>query len=466
MSQASLSRAGLALGIASLLDGCRAQPPRFTNLVVVVVDTLRSDHLPTYGYARDTAPVLRRLASEGVQLQGYATSSWTKPSVASLFSGLLPQRHQTISLNDRLPDQAPYLPALLAEHGFTTLAFVGNAANLGRKQGFRRGFTVSKQWMGPPKIHAGGVNRRTLEILPQARAPYFLWVHYVDTHDPYKPPSPWPIGSPATGYVQPGWFGPDARPSAAQLQRMRDQYDGEIVEVDQAIGELLEELRRRQLLDGTLVVVTSDHGEEFGEHGWLLHGHSLHEELLRVPFVVWAERGLRPLRSAAVFSQVDFLPTALDALGIEAPRGLDGSSRWAAIASGRPPEAGPLLFHLDRLEGSALALFEPPLKLIERWGEPDELLYDLSADPGETASLPSADRRVREMRRRLFAAHRRTSTAALPRAGRHVDAELKQQLAALGYLRGGSGEQALAGRRIPALLDPGRGLGVQTAPPQ
>jgi arylsulfatase len=460
----ALALGGLALGAGLALPACRVRPLRFTNLVVIVVDTLRSDHLPGYGYERETAPVLRRLASEGVQLQGYAASSWTKPSVATLLTGLLPQRHQTISLNDRLPEEAPYLPAILSARGFTSLAFIGNAANLGRKQGFGRGFEVAKQWMGPPKIHAGEVNRRAFEILPRAKAPYFLWIHYVDPHDPYKPPAPWP-GSALAEEVQPGWFGDGSMPTPAQLQRLKDQYDGEVVEVDQGIGALVGELKQRGLLERTLVVVTADHGEEFAEHGWLMHGHSLHEELVRVPFVLWAERGLRPLHSDTPFALVDFVPTALEALGVEAPAGLDGVSRWPALAEGRAPESAPILFHLDRQEGAGVALLETPFKIIERAEEPSDLLYDLAADPAETRPLDGALPRLRAMRDRLFAAHNRAARIALPRSGRGIDGELRSELAGLGYLRGGADARTLSGRRIPSRLDPEKNLAAQVAPP-
>jgi arylsulfatase A-like enzyme len=459
-----LTTAVLLLGAA--LVACGAPPaPRFTNLVVVVVDTLRSDHLPAYGYGRDTAPGISRLASEGVRLQGYAASSWTKPSVATLFSGLRPQRHQAISLNDQLPEEAPYLPALLAARGFTTLAFIGNAGNIGGKAGFRRGFTDSKQWLGPPKIHGGEVNRQTFEMLPQARPPYFLWVHYVDPHDPYEPPSAWPPGSPPRSYVQPGPFTENGTiPSALELEQMRDQYDGEIFAVDEAISALLAELDRRTLLEDTLVVVTSDHGEEFAEHGQLLHGQSLHEELLRVPLVLWAKSGLPRLESEEPFAHLDFLPTMLDALGVPIPPGLDGASRWAEVGAGKPPPQQAMTFHVDRHAGASLALLDAPYKLIERWGDPDELLYDLSSDPEEGRPLDDPAR-IDAMRRRIYADHRDALRQALPRSGRKIDPELHAQLQALGYLRAVTGEQALSGRRIPPRLDPSRGLGSQAGPP-
>jgi arylsulfatase A-like enzyme len=184
-----------------------------------------------------------------------------------------------------------------------------------------------------------------------------------------------------------------------------------------------------------------------------------------VPFVLWAERGLRPLHSDTPFALVDFLPTALEALGVEAPAGLDGVSRWPALAEGRAPESAPILFHLDRQEGAGVALLETPFKVIERAEEPSDLLYDLAADPAETRPLDGALPRLRAMRDRLFAAHNRAARVALPRSGRGIDGELRSELAGLGYLRGGADARTLSGRRIPSRLDPEKNLAAQVAPP-
>jgi arylsulfatase A-like enzyme len=186
---------------------------------------------------------------------------------------------------------------------------------------------------------------------------------------------------------------------------------------------------------------------------------------VRVPFVLWSPAGLPKLHSDAAFALVDFLPTALAALGVPAPAELDGISQWSEIGRGRPPRPRPIAFHLDRKEGAELAWMESPLKLIERWGNPDELLFDIAGDPREEHPLALPDPRVAEMRRRLYAAHVRASRQALRRVGRNVDAQLRQQLDALGYLAGGSSQRTLASRRLPIQLDPERGLGSQSAPP-
>ena len=344
---------------ATALLSCTQRPlPRFTNLVIVMVDTLRLDHLGGYGYERDTAPFLRRLGEEGLQLEGYAASSWTKPSIATLLTGLHPQVHQAIERADGLPSELPYLPEILADAGHRTAAFVSNL-NVGRKLGFDRGFTDYAQVRGHRKIDAGAVNRRVVGLSEGLAPPYFLYVHYVDPHDPYRPERSWgQEGGESPARVQPRHVTRGGLPLTAQaVAAMIDQYDGEILETDRAIEALLGDLEARGLLEDTLVLVTSDHGEEFGEHGRLTHGRSLYQEVIRVPFIVWDTEGRIGDASTTRFHQIDALPTLLDALGQPIPDGLSGTSRWAQL-NGHGPEdrPGPLLpprSRRRRLTGSA-----------------------------------------------------------------------------------------------------------------
>jgi choline-sulfatase len=444
---------------ALVLTGCGRQAPRFDNLVVVMVDTLRSDHLPSYGYGRDTAPTLTRLANEGVQLQGYAVTSWTKPSVASLLTGLHPQRHQAISRSDRLPPEAPYLPELLSREGVRTAAYIGNL-NVGRKWGFDRGIQVYDQWNGARKVDGTRVTTRALQVARGLQPPYFLYVHYVDPHDPYRPVRPWGAeGRPAQGYTQPRRLeGRAEPPTPEELQQLRDQYDGEILEVDREIERLLRELRNRGLLERTLVVVTADHGEEFGEHGGLTHGHTLYEEVLQVPFLLWSEEGLPRRRSEEVFYQLDFAPTMLEALGHPVPDGMDGLPRWRETVNGRSQEDRDLFFHLD-LEGRGiLGLLSSRRKLLHTNEPPFNRLTDLARDPreaGEPLADPEAQRRLLE---RLIGNHNALAGTALERRTTDLDPSLRRSLAALGYLQVDTPQHELEARAIPPRLSPRIGL--------
>lgn len=446
------------LSLPLLVAGCGPPAPRFDNLVVVMVDTLRSDHLPSYGYERDTAPYLARLADEGIQLQGYAVSSWTRPSIASLLTGLHPQRHQAISRSDRLPPEAPYLPEILSGDGVQTAAFISNL-NVGRKWGFDRGFQGYDQANGVRKMDGTRVTTRALNLARGLQPPYFLFVHYVDPHDPYRPRRPWGGERPAQGYFQPRALqGRAEPPTPEELRQLRDQYDGEILEVDREIERLIRELRNRGLLERTLVVVTADHGEEFGEHGGLTHGHTLYEEVLKVPFVLWSEEGLPHRRSEEVFYQLDFAPTMLEALGRPVPDGMDGLPRWRETVAGRSQAERDLFFHLDLERRGILALTSSRLKLLHCNQPPFNRLTDLARDPGETGEPLSDEAAQRRLLEQLIGHHNALAGNALERRTTDLDPGLRRSLAALGYLQVDTPQHELEARAIPPRLSPRIGL--------
>ncbi|MEM7048104.1 MAG: sulfatase [Acidobacteriota bacterium] len=429
---------------------------------MVMIDTLRSDHLPSYGYDRDTAPFLARLAREGIQLQGYSASSWTRPSVATFLTGLHPERHQALSRSDVLPAEAAYLPHLLQDRGFGTAAFVGNM-NVGRKWGFDRGFAAFRQSRGARKLDARRVTDWALAMAEELQPPYFLYAHYIDPHDPYQPRRPWGAEQdvPRDQLLQPRRFDQGEPFGEPELERLRAGYDGEIREMDTEIERLFQHLETSGKLDETLVVVTSDHGEEFGEHGGLKHGQTLFEEVLQVPFILWAQPALEPYRSSAPFHQVDFLPTILAALGQPIPADLDGRDRWPEVASGRLEAGDSMLFHLDLDRRGALALTTPSHKLIHRSGKPHDLLFDLRRDPDEQQGWSTLDRRGESLRRERIERHNELTARAFGRATEDLDDELREGLAALGYLQIDTPDEELRERTIPPELHPRRGLRKQ-----
>ena len=419
------STAGILL--AAALVGCSPEPPHFENLVVILVDTLRADHLPCYGYDRDTAPHLCRLAAEGWQLDASPTSSWTKPSVASLLTGVSPQRHQAIGRADSLPVGLPYLPAELAAAGFDTAAYVGNR-NVGRKFGFDRGFRRFEMTRATGKVDGRRVTDEALALLPELEQPFFFYVHYVDPHDPYRPAQAWhDPGTPPDPrpYVQPQRLRSGEEPMKADtLSRLIDQYDGEIREVDTEIDRLLGALGDRGLLDRTLVVVTSDHGEEFGEHGGLTHGTTLYQELLTVPLIFWTPGGLPAVASRRSFYQLDFRATVLEALGVSAPppESDEGVSRWRELRRGGDlGRSEDRFFHLDLDGRGSVALEHGPAKLILDVAAPHDRLFDLADDPGEQHPETTATPELEELRRRLATHHNRETARAAERRRETLD---------------------------------------------
>ncbi len=441
--------------VAAVWLARRALPsPRPVNLVLVVIDTLRRDHLATYGYHRDAAPFLDRLARSGAALQGRSPSSWTKPATASILTGLHPLRHQAQDRRDALSPRAATLGEILGRHGFQTLAGSANGW-VSHSFGFDRGFAdfVSVIQEGS---RAADLNAAVLPRLLALREPFFVYVHYVDPHLPYDPPADWrgrplPPGSPGVTLNEVYATRFASRPEPL-LRRANDLYDGEIRAADDAVRALAAQLERRGVLSRTLLVVTSDHGEELQDHGRMGHGQTLYEEVLRVPLVFHGP-GIAAGSRLGRASLLDVAPTVLDLLGVDAGgASFDGKSLATDLRDGRrrnrpPPE----LAQLDLADGVGLALIDDRHKLVLAQRPYYKQLFDTAADPSEQHDLAApADGAAADVIARLGAEtvqlYDRYNRDALPRRIAAVDDERARALAALGYAAVDAPPQA---RRIP-----------------
>ncbi|HEX3554147.1 MAG TPA: sulfatase [Thermoanaerobaculia bacterium] len=451
----------LVAGIAALaLAGCARRPATRDNVVLVVIDTLRQDHLATYGYGRDTAPFLGELARQGAVFDGLSPASWTKPATASLLTGLHPVRHRALDRWDRLPEAAVTLAERLQRQGYHTLGASTNewvSPVFGFDRGFEH-FLLAKNRRG--KV----LNGQLSPWLDQLRPPFFLYVHYLDPHAPYDPETGWdgrplPAGLRAQGPVSVAALdSAHVRPRSAQfLARATDLYDGEIRGADEALRQLVAQLARRGLMRSTVLVVTADHGEELADHGRMSHGQSLYQEVLRVPLVIHAPHRLRGGRRLGRASLLDVVPTLEDWLGWPRQDGdprLDGVSlaRWLSGKESGPTPRRPLLAHLDFTDGVALALLDGPAKLVLE--KDRKQLFDLASDPGERHSLAGSRGATAAFARlsgELVELYNSYSRARLKKAGEGLDDRLVQRLAALGYV--GSGQPARQ-PVIPARLAP------------
>jgi arylsulfatase A-like enzyme len=318
------------------------------NVLVIVADTLRADHLSAYGYPRPTSPNIDRIARDGVLFENaFATCSWTAPSHASLLTGLYPSRHGVeLRRPRRSLNEAPF-PTIaegLRERGYRTAAFSANLFWFTRTHGFQRGFIRFEDYFQsipdmavrpiygraieklvfrrfgfediPARRRAADINRSLLRWIDRDRdRPFFAFVNYMDTHDPYLPPRPYRsrfsrLANPG-GLVNEHIGRAGIQLTAAQQQGEIDAYDGAIAYLDDHIGTLVEELRIRGLTDKTLLVITADHGESLGEHGLLTHGSSLFSGEVRVPLIFAGPapiqngvRVTRPVTNAALAATV------------------------------------------------------------------------------------------------------------------------------------------------------------------
>ena len=366
-------------------------------VVVYLVDTLRADHTGAYGYPRDTTPELDAFARDAVVFdQAIAAASWTKPSVASLFTSLPPGRHRAVQLRDRLDDSLLTLPEMLQARGYATGAAIANSVIYLPAANFQQGFDYFEGLHGeedrPSKIvEAAPVVDRALAWIDARRGlPTFLYVHTMDPHVPYTPPAPFdtkfephptpehPGQDPRTDYKEP-----------ADRERLMAQYDGEIAYGDREFGRFLRELKSRGLYDDALVVFLGDHGEEFEDHGQWLHGRSVFDELVRVPLVLKLpgrrEAGRRIDQQVQV---LDVLPTVLESQGLPVPPAPVVMGRaLQAVLAGQAKDA-PAASEISHRGIVAHGLRTNREKYIRRFSpESDELYFDLAKDPKEQTSV-------------------------------------------------------------------------------
>ncbi len=427
----------------------QGSPP---NIVLYLIDTLRADHLGCYGYGLDTSPHIDRFAETAVLFDNaQAQSPWTRSSVASVMTGLLPQVHGANDDDDALAAEIVTLAELLRAAGYRTVAVTGNG-NAARGAGFAQGFDVfdhRPRREGEELPRSSELNTRTFPFLEQqgAERPFFLLVHTIDPHAPYDPPQPFrsrfaaTVDDPELGSVE----------RMVSLGRYRDAvpgelidqlvalYDAEIAANDHSFGALVAELRKHGLYDNSLIILLSDHGEEFYDHGGWVHGKTLHAEMLDTPLIVKLPGMTAGRRAAEIAQHVDLLPTIADTLGLAVPDGVHGRSllpilRGAASADG----SDRALAHLDLRGRLSTSFIDGRWKIIQKL-QPETFpeLYDRQDDRGEQHNLAAEQPDLA----RLMASIRKSEEAAAgeafepPQIDISEKIKMRQELKALGYIQ-------------------------------
>jgi arylsulfatase A-like enzyme len=453
-------------------------PSNKPNILLIVLDTVRADHMSLYGYERDTTPWLRNFAKESLVFNNaYSTGDFTLPSHASLFTGLYAEGHGAHrsaqdSVGAPLSSNAVTLTEVLAQKGYATAAVVSNYAYLTPGFGFSQGFDFfdyrsgrslfsplrecpSLRQMITFRLRAHFASRMTslgyrgaeqitsqaLEVvdeLSKQDRPFFLFLNYMDAHTPRVPPQPYRDRFPGRD--------PNVRPSRYNLlaTRMANQdrplgesdrahisasYDGAIAFLDAEVQVLLEQLKRSNILENTLLIITSDHGEMIGEHNSLDHGVGVYQEQIRVPLMIRTPPGdARGMRNAPA-SGVDIMPTILHAAGLNSPTGIVGQN----LLDTDLPEARMVFsesFPRPHRLRAETAVVSSRWKLIESTKGKLEL-YDLAADPREqnnvAASHPELVAAMEPEMAKL------APSTKLGRSPRSVDAETLRKLRSLGY---------------------------------
>jgi arylsulfatase A-like enzyme len=462
------------LGIARLVPVAKYPPPPARpaapagapNVVLIVADTLRADHLSCYGYGAIDTPHIDRLAEDGLRYAAtFSQASWTRPSIATILSGLYPSSHGAIHKADILPDRVDTLAENLQRFGYRTVGFADNA-NISQAFNFQQGFDEYR-YLAPSFFFMADEPAAQLALYSGLRLirerflsrwvdvhhyyqpaevvtgevtawlarggepqPFFLFIHYMDAHDPYMVH---PFNG--EGYARVA----NPNPPPAVVERYRQLYDGGIVYLDEHVGALLDSLRTRNLYDRSLVVLTADHGEEFQEHGGWWHGTTLYDEQIHVPLLV------KPPGNAAagrvieqLATSLDIAPTILAAAGAPIPATFQG--HVLPLDADRPP-AHQSVFSEEDFEGNVLqSVRTKEWKLMTAnsdnpRGLPPEALFDLVADPREAKNLHAAQpAEAATLRTELSrsAVEARLHAGASERGG--GDAATQERLRALGYV--------------------------------
>lgn len=410
------------------------------NVVVILVDTLRADHLPTYGYQRDTAPFITSLMDKSTVFErAFSSSCWTAPATASVFTSKLPSDHGVITgflatksmlkkgnpiQMNRLPQKHRTLGEFMADSGYRTVAVADNL-NIGTEMGFDRGFELFKKHK---EKGAARVNETAFEFLEEVRGkgPYFLYLHYIDPHAPYSQHNPWYDECAATV-------------SQTKAELWKCAYDSEIRYLDGHIEELF---RTYDLLNNSIVIFLSDHGEEFWEHGQRGHGKTLYTELIHVPFAIYHPKW-KPARVQYNVHTMDLMPTLAGILE------LDKAPEWKGLDLNDLLKSG--AFERDRLIFSE-RLRTPFSKskwwkrsVIENFGHyiltgepgkmPKEELFDLEHDFDEMHDvLKSKPDLARSLALHMATLPSAEVTLDSDSVKVDLDTELAEQLRTLGYL--------------------------------
>jgi arylsulfatase A-like enzyme len=465
--------------------------PHRPNVVLIVMDTVRADHLSLYSYKRRTTPNLEALASEAVLFRNaFSTSDITLSSHASMFTGLYPSwhgAHLTVESKDlgRLEPSFDTLAEVLSRDGYATLAVLANAAYLRTEFGLHQGFTyydnratvrgngtrdeyylravvrpilnliVPATELDRPYRRADQITAEVLKVLKNMsgqKEPFFLSVNYMDAHEPYIPVPKYrdlfggvPVSNDRLRQLRDQLALPGLSAEAkADLEHAIAEYDGGIACIDADIRKIVDGIKQAGVYDDTMIVVTSDHGDALGERGSLGHPFSVYQELVHVPLLIKYPRSANVTPGRQVdwpVSGVDLMPTVLDTVGIAIPENLQGQS---LKAMDREPDRMILAeSYLDeylrksrrRSDRGQRALFQGKWKFIGSTSGLKEQteLYDLSQDPGETHNLynPADANSLRfrdEMKRRVDAVPHRRIT-------QKMNQTTQERLRGLGYVK-------------------------------
>lgn len=440
----------------SLSNGCQkkiAVPPH-PNVILITIDTLRADHLSCYGYHRQTSPFIDSIAKQGVLFeQAYATSSWTAPSMASIFTGHFCRNHgvlhgvakgpkAAIHDQEQLTAEFHTIAEAFKSAGYTTFGVSSNG-HVSKGTGFAQGFDHFKTHWFMKSPATNSTVKKWARLIREAPR-YFLWLHYFDPHNPYSPRMPWiknytiqsksyskwtreEMGDPR-GLIE------EIKKDPQALDTLVDRYDSEINYCDQYIREVFEVL---QPGPDTLIIITSDHGEAFLDHGQMMHGDTLFEEEVRIPLVVkFPGDNISPgLVIPHPVSNRNIFATVMDFTGLLKDRAVPGKSLMPLISGTISAQPEDIFYELDWI-GWGQAIRQGKWKFMASGRkEKGYFLFDIETDPGETRNLyhefPEQVKTLETSLKQWLSANPEFKA---PRIKLSLDRDQENKLKTLGYL--------------------------------
>jgi arylsulfatase A-like enzyme len=446
-----------------------ASKHRIQRVILITIDTLRSDVPSCYNPNCVPTPHIDQLAKDGIIFRNaVSAASWTLPAVASIMTGRSPWVHQAVKMDSELPESLPTLAELLRKKGFYTAAIVSNpflAPQFNLSQGFLEyvyfprpiGNSTGARLLswGAPDLFDPSTDALTRSaadwLESNADKSFFLWLHYLDPHVPYAPPEDfYPQGEPplALGYVFSVQANQDVRygkfvPSLPERAWMKKLYDAETRYVDESLGKLLDGLKQLDVYDDSLIILTSDHGEEFWEHDGYEHGHTLYGELLRVPLIVKLPASAAKKEIVTPVATQALMPTIMELCCGSDLRDRLGMSSLVPLWQ---PAAGS--FHEQPIVSMGSLWYEnresvifDSMKYVRTLLTNREELYDLARDPEEKTSLATEHREQVEMAKEILQEHRREAAEVRKQYGLvqeteiQLDEQTRELLKTLGYVQ-------------------------------
>ncbi len=424
------------------------------NVIIYLVDALRADALGCYNPESFASPHIDSFARGAVIFKrGYSPSSWTRPSVASLFTGTCPPHHGAVGRRGGLSERLDTLAGVLKRAGWRTEGYVTNG-NVAPELGFGRGFdryVYYPEDPGDEDVYSSseGLLEKIGPSLKKLEGPFFLYIHQSDPHAPYTPPSGLAEKFMPSA-AQPISGGMEVfrklvyraiTPSRAQVDYLHGLYRAEVAAADAGFHKFLELLKKKGFYENSLIFFVADHGEEFYEHRGFGHGGTLYEEQVRAPLIMRCPGGGASKSVRTPVSIVDVPATVLDSLGIDKPEHMSGRNLTAIAGSEDSLTPAPLYMHevLDKVEKEAV--LDWPMKLVHntnrtnQWGDRvvEWEMYDLSRDPAERRPISTGRGITREVLKNELERLRGQYSPPLDAGEAQISTELKKRLEALGY---------------------------------